>query len=106
VAHTVEDSGVTLGYRDADSLCTGTPSLAGGGLTPRCQAGAGEHSFVRVTGRLRERTATSIVLSALRKESPMTDLAYDLTIAALQGNGPRVTVAPHMVVAEVRGVGK
>ena len=43
-----------------------------------------------------------VALAALRKESPMTDLIT----AAEQGNGPRVEVAPLMVVAEFRGLGQ
>jgi hypothetical protein len=43
-----------------------------------------------------------VALAALRKESPMTDLIE----AAQQGDGPRVEVAPLMMVAEFRGVGQ
>ena len=43
-----------------------------------------------------------VALAAVREESPMTDLIT----AARQGNGPRVEVAPHMVVAEFRGLGQ
>ena len=43
-----------------------------------------------------------VALAALREESPMTDLIR----AAQQGNGPRVEVAPLMVVAEFRGLGQ
>ena len=64
---------------------------------------AGEHSFVRDSERLaRKDNDGPVALAALRKESPMTDLIT----AARQGNGPRVEVAPHMVVAGFRGLGQ
>ena len=64
---------------------------------------AGEHSFVRGLGEACAKgQRRPVALAALRKESPMTDLIT----AARDGNGPRVEVAPHMVVAEFRGLGQ
>jgi hypothetical protein len=56
------------------------------------------------SGRLarKDNDGWPVALAALRKESPMTDLVT----AARDGNGPRVEVAPLMVVAEFRGLGQ
>ena len=73
------------------------------GVVTGTRAVAGEHSFCTGTRRgLRKHNDGRVALAALRKESPMTDLIT----AAEQGNGPRVEVAPLMVVAEFRGLGQ